>query len=232
MMPQSINKKKIYFYLLILIFLSTTFNFTIITKLKNSHQITNIDIEGLGEKEKNNLTKELNIFLNTNIFLIDKNNIMNSVNLFNFIESYLIQKVLPSKLIIHAKKTKFLGSTIFNGERFYIGANGKLTPISQVEKENNLPIVFGNFSINNFLDLQNIFEKNKIDLKKIKKYLYHQSNRWDLIDQNNLIIMLPSNNIEDALKNYKVFIENKKTELVDIVDLRINDKIILTYNEK
>ena len=232
MMPQSINKKKIYFYLLILIFLSTTFNFSIISKLNNLNQITNINIEGLSEKEKNNIKNELNVFMNQSIFFIDKNSIMNSLDIFNFIENFLIQKVLPSKLIISAKKTKFLGLTILNGEKFYIGANGRLTSVSQVENENNLPIVFGNFSINDFLNLQNVFENSKIDSKNIKKYLYHKSKRWDLIDQNNITIMLPSKNIETALKNYKTLIENKKTNLVNIIDLRIYDKIILTFNEE
>ena len=47
MMHQSINKKKMYFYLLILLFLSTIFNFNLINVLKNINLINSIEIKGI-----------------------------------------------------------------------------------------------------------------------------------------------------------------------------------------
>ena len=69
-MHQSINKKKIYFYLLILLFLSTSFNFNAINILKNTNLIKSIEIEGISGKEKNLLRNELQIFFDKNIFLM------------------------------------------------------------------------------------------------------------------------------------------------------------------
>ncbi len=63
MMHRSINKKKIYFYLLILLFLSTSFNFNIIKIFKNTNLINSIEIQGLSEKERNLLRSELQIFI-------------------------------------------------------------------------------------------------------------------------------------------------------------------------
>ena len=40
--------------------------------------------------------------------------------------------------------------TVLNGEKYYIGKNSKLTKVSQVEKEYNLPEVFGNFEVVEF----------------------------------------------------------------------------------
>ena len=71
-MRQSINKKKIYFYLLILLFLSTSFNFNAINILKNTNLIKSIEIEGISGKEKNLLRNELQIFFDKNIFFIKK----------------------------------------------------------------------------------------------------------------------------------------------------------------
>ena len=43
--------------------------------------------------------------------------------------------------------------------------------------------------------------------------------------------MLPSNNLEKSLKIYTKFINNKNSNLIKIIDLRIANQIILT-NEK
>ena len=61
-MLQSISKKRIYFYLLILLLLSSTFNFNIISKFKKINLVNNINIEGLNNKEMAILEKSLEIF--------------------------------------------------------------------------------------------------------------------------------------------------------------------------
>ena len=129
--------------------------------------IKNIEVKGLNGKEENQLINSLKIFKDENIFLIKKSEILNSLSVFNFLDDISIQKVLPSKLIILTEKTIFLGITILDGKKFYIGKNGKLTPIFQVKKEQNLPLVFGNLKINEFLNLQKVLIKENIELNKI-----------------------------------------------------------------
>ena len=228
-MHQSINKKKMYFYLLILLFLSTIFNFNLINVLKNINLINSIEIKGIGNKEENLLRNELQIFFDKNIFFIDKNNIIYALNKFNFLKDFSIKKVFPSKLIITAEKTKFLASTFINGKKFYIGNNEKFTPAFETEEEINLPIVFGKFSIKEFLELQNALLKQKIDLTSIEKYFYHMGKRWDLQKNNGLIIKLPSKNISDSLKIYNKLKNNNKFNSAKIVDLRISERIVLDY---
>tara|TARA_Y100000590_G_scaffold75215_1_gene83072 strand:+ start:929 stop:1618 length:690 start_codon:yes stop_codon:yes gene_type:complete len=228
-MHQSINKKKIYFYLLILIFLSTIFNFNAINLIKKNNLITSIEIEGISKKEQNLLRNELQIFFNKNIFFIEKNKIITVLNKFNFLKDFNIQKVFPSKLVITAKKTKFLGSTFINGKKFYIGDNEKFTLANEIEKEKNLPIAFGKFSIKEFLELQNVLLEEKIDLNKVEKYFYHMSRRWDLQKNNGLIIMLPSKNISYSLELYNKLKNNNKINSAKIVDLRIPERVVINY---
>ena len=231
-MLQSISKKRIYFYLLLLLLLSSTFNFNIISKFKNLNLIRNIDITGLSEKEKKVLEKKLELFLNKKIFLIRKEEVGKIINNISFFDNYNVAKVLPSKLLVNIKKTEFIGKTILDGEKFYIGKNGKFTKFSLVDKEHNLPQVFGNFQVNEFLKLQNILNLNDFNLNNIKKYYYYKSNRWDIENNDNIILMLPSNNLEKSLKNYKIFLDKKKIEPGQSVDLRIANKIILTNEKK
>jgi cell division septal protein FtsQ len=230
-MHQSISKKRIYFYLLLLILLSSTFNFNAIIKLKKFNQISHINVLGLKEKEKNILEKNLAIFINKNIFLINKKEVHQRIKFNNFIENYNIIKIFPSKLLVNVNKTEFVGRTILDGEKFYIGKNGKLTKFFLVEKEYSLPQVFGKFKVNQFLKLQKILNKNGFNLNKIKNYYYFKSNRWDIQNNDGVVIMLPSRNIESSLRNYRFLLKEKKFISSKTIDLRIKNKIILT-NEK
>ena len=227
-MLQSISKKKIYFYLLILLLLSSTFNFNVILKLKKLNLVNIIDIVGLNKKEITILEKNLEIFKKRNIFFINKDEIDQRLNKNSFLESYTIIKIFPSKLLIKVKKTEFVGITFFEGEKYYIGKNGKLTNISLVEKQLDLPQVFGNFKVNELLKLHIILNSNGFNLNKIKKYYFYKSNRWDIKYDDNTIIMLPSYNLEKSLKNYILFIKTNKIMPGQIIDLRMNNKIIVS----
>ena len=231
MMHQSTSKKRIYFYLLILIFLSSTFNFNIISKFNKLNLISHINIEGLSEKEKYLLKTKLEIFINKNIFLISKQKIIEILKNSSYLDSYNIAKVFPSKILVKVKKTEFQGITIFDGKKFYIGKNAKLTEVSLVDEEYNLPQVFGSFEVNEFLKLQNILNRNGFNLDQIKKYYYFKSNRWD-IQNNDVILKLPSQNIEKSLKNYRSLLSSDKDIKTRLIDLRMKNKIIFTDEKR
>jgi len=229
MMHQSINKKKIYFYLLIFLFVSTSFNFNLLKKIKEIGLINSINVKGLSLDEEIIIKEELKIILNSNIFFLNKDLILEKLNQFNFLENIEVQKILPSKININLTKTNFLGSTIIDGEKFYIGSNGKFTISNQVKNEKNLPLVFGKFQINEFLDLQSILNKQEIDVNKINKYYYYRNKRWDLQNENGLILMLPSKDVKASLEIYKKLIDSESLNSIIIVDLRIPNQIILTH---
>ena len=231
-MHQSISKKRIYFYLFILLILSSTFNFDLISNFKNLNLVNNINIVGLSKKETNILEKNLEFFKKKNILFISKDEIVQRLNSNSFLDNYTIIKILPSKLLVKVNKTEFIGTTLFNGEKFYIGKNGKLTKVSFVEKEFNLPKVFGNFQVIELLNLQKILRLNNFNLNKIIKYSYFKSNRWDIEFDNKTIVMLPSFNFEKSLQNYKSFIKKNEIKSGQLIDLRMRDKIIISNVER
>jgi len=231
-MLQSINKKKIYFYLFILLFLTTTFNFSFVDGFKKSNLLNKIDVKGLSKKEKKILKNELNVFLNRNTFFLDKSEILQKLDTFKFLDKVNIQKILPSKINVLVKKTKILAITYIDGKKYFVGKNGKLIPSSQIDNISKLPIIFGDFSEPEFLNLQNNFAKYQINIDEIKKYFYHKNKRWDFEDINGAIIKLPSKNIVNSLNVYNSLIKINKIEKLRIIDLRIPNQVVLTYEEK
>ena len=231
-MHQSINRKKIYFYLLILLFLSTSFNFNLLKGFREISIINKININGLDQNEEKLVKEKLKFILNLNSFFLNKKIILENLNQFNFLDSVTVQKILPSEINVNLIKTTFTGRTIIDGEKYYIGKNGKLTNVKQVNNKDNLPLVFGKFEAKDFLKLQNILKKKKINLDKINKYFYYRNKRWDIQNKDGLTVMLPSKNLNESIDIYKKLIESRNLNTIKIVDLRIPKQIILTSEKK
>ena len=232
-MHQSINKYKLFLYIFFFIFLSSIFNFKILKIYQNKFKLKNINISGLSYHEKKNIQIELDKFKNINIFKIDKEKLNESFNNFDFLENVSVNKIIPSALDISLTKTSILGKTLINGEMFYIGANRKFINSNQLfEINNDVAMVFGNFKIDEYLDLLEILKDYKLNIKNIVKYYYYKNKRWDLLFSNGHTLMLPSKNINESIKIYKKLSDNQTLINVKIVDLRIFNQIILTKNNE
>ena len=221
-MQQRKSKKiLIYFFLLILV---GSINNTNLSDLK-LHNISEINIIGLDIKDKSVLLKKIkNSHLN-NIFSINKNDLINEIELNSLVEKYLIFKRYPSTLDIKIDKTKFLAKINKNGQIFYLGSNGKF--IKNDFSNNELPYIFGNPDIIEFFSIKEIIDKSKISYSEIKNLYFFSSKRWDLELKNNTIIKLPNDNTNLALNLAIEFLHDNEFLNNKIIDARIENQIIL-----
>ena len=229
-MPQSISKYKLYLYFFFFIFLSSIFNFQIFDNYQNKFSLKKININGLTYSEKKNIQTELNKLKNQNIFSLKKDKVFEKLNNFNFLESIYVNKVIPSSININISKTPILGKTIIKGKKFYIGKNGNFINSNLLSEQNNLPSVFGDFQIDEYINLIKKLKKHEIDIGNIKRYYYYKNKRWDLLFSDNLTLMLPSKRDEESIKIYKKLLDNNDLMNIKIVDLRVSNQIILTSN--
>ena len=228
-MHLSINKKKIYFYLFTFVFINTLFNINQISKFSNIFKLEYININGLNVDEENSLRNDLALFKNQNIFLIKNNHIYSILDNLSQIESFKIKKIFPSKIDIDIKKTTYVGKTMKNGKVYLIGNNKKFIEQKKINIQPNVPFVFGNFSIKEFLILQNNLKDNNFNLDEFKSYYYYKNGRWDLNKKDNITIKLPFTDDKQSLKQYKILEDEGKIYKNSIVDLRVPKKIIISY---
>ena len=217
------KSRNIILYFILFIFLGTTHN-QILNKT-NLLEIKYIKVFGLNDNENKKIIDDLNFLKLENLFLIKQNDIKNVLELNNLIESYSVSKQFPSTLIIQIKKTELLANIYRDGVNYLIGSNGKL--IKTDNKNNKKPFIFGNFKNEEFLRLKNIFLKSEIDFKKIKKFYYFDSGRWDIEMENGLLIKLPKKNLIEAINLSKNLIINKKFENLRVIDMRVKNQVIL-----
>ena len=215
--------KKIFFYIFLIIFLSTINNkFFSEIKLKTIDKIT---IKGLEGKEKRELLNNLSLLDLNDIFFLNKFELIKKLEANKLIENYTVFKKYPSSLEIRINKTKFLANVIKDEKFFVLGSNGKL--IETFDKDNNLPNIFGNYNKDSFFSLLKSLEKSNFELFKIKNLYFYKSGRWDIETNDNMIIKLPKKNLETSLNLIFNLMINDKFKNINILDLRQDKQVII-----
>ena len=163
--------------------------------------------------------------MNQNILKLNKNEIYNYLENYPILNSFQINKVYPNKLKIELTKTKHVAKITYKDEIFFIGENGKLF---QDDIENlKIPIIKGDVNIKVVNKFLNLLKKTSFDLSEIKFLNFFPSGRWDIIFNNDRIIKLPSKNVFKLINKAELLLKDQNFDK-KIIDLRINNKIILS----
>ena len=143
------------------------------------------------------------------------------------IEKYSIFKLYPSSLNIDIEKTNFLAAIKKEGNTLLLGSNGKLIESNELDK--NLPLIFGDFKIDEFFKLKKAMDETNFDFKSVKNLFFFKSGRWDIETKNGLIIKLPKDELQKSfqifigLKNIKELGETKEIDLRQYNQIVINE---------
>tara|TARA_Y100000591_G_scaffold309068_1_gene310042 strand:+ start:617 stop:1288 length:672 start_codon:yes stop_codon:yes gene_type:complete len=189
------------------------------------NNVENINISGLNNSDNEIVLKDLKNLNLESIFSLDDRAISKIMDSNTLIEKYIIFKKYPSTLDIEVKKTNFLANINKNGSTFIIGSNAKLIKKNQLR--NDLPFIFGNPEINEFINLKKIIDTSNISYNEIKNFYFFKSKRWDLELADNTVIKLSENNIEASLNNAYKFLNNNNFENIKVIDTRIKNQVIL-----
>ena len=227
-MHQLIDKKRLTIYSFFFLFLSSINNVSLIKYKDNLTILKYIEVKGLNENLNFKVKKKLEYLLNTNIYEINKKNIKKELEKYNYIEKYKVTKFYPSKLLFQLKQAKFIATTLKNNKKYIIGSNGKLIDYNIVNLEKDLPNVFGNFKIKDFILLNEVLKKTNFEFKNIKDIFFFPSGRWDIKTKNNLTVKLPKKNINKAINKLNLIIQSDELNKYNVIDLRIVNQVILS----
>ena len=215
--------KKIIIYLFVFILLTTLFNNNL--SKTNFLFIDNFEITGLNDFEKKKIIQNLDILKNKNLFFLNKDEIIEKLNSYKSIEKFFISKIYPSKLKIDIQKTNYLAITQKNDSYFYIGSNGNL--IKTIEKKKNLPFVYGDINVEEFLKLKKMIDNSKFNFDKIKSLYYFKSRRWDLKTNDDITIKLPLENQKKSIEIILKLLNDNNLKDIKVIDLRQDNQVIL-----
>ena len=225
------KKIKLFFFIFLLMLLSTinmsfnkTQNYSIIS-------IKKINVGGLSDLNNLKIEKSLNSLLLKNIFFVKKKKIAEILDINNLIESFHIRKVYPDILSVKINKADFLAIVNQGTNKMIIASNGKLVSLNDVDfLTRKLPFVFGKVSNEYFINFKKIIDDSKFDYKEIEEFYFHPSNRIDIKTKGGFLIKLPFKNLSEALRLASLIKKDDKFKNNKILDLRIANHII-TSNE-
>ncbi len=215
--------KIILFYFLLLLIVTSTNNLNLENIKFN--KVKNIKISGLNYFQNENIIKDIKKLNLENIFFLNSKKINEIITSNSLVEDFKVFKKYPSTLNIEIEKTTFLAKINKGDKIFIIGSNGKFSRNDLSISE--LPYIFGNPEISEFLNFKKKIEDSKISYEIIKNLYFFKSNRWDIELKNNILIKLPKNNIKDSLNNVFEFIKDVTFDKMIIIDARINNQIII-----
>ena len=217
------SSRRILFYIFLIIFLST-FNNKYFSNIE-LNTINEITIIGLNDREMQDLLDNLESLNLKNIFFLNKFELVKKLEANKLIENYTVFKNYPSSIEIRVTKTKFLANIFKDGKTFVLGSNGKL--IQSVNKDNNLPNIFGDYDNNSFFNLLKSIKKSKFELSSVKNLYFFKSGRWDIETDENVIIKLPKESLENSLNLSLSLLHNKEFKNTKILDLRQDNQVIV-----
>ena len=220
-MPQ-LKNRKIFLYIFLLLFIGTINNKNLDKSL--AMNISEIVVTGLEKKDSLDLVNNLKFLEVENLFFLKPNEIKKIVEDNNLVERYKIFKEYPSRLIIEIKKTDFLAQTRRDGNFFFLGSNGAFIKTST--KQKNIPFIFGDFKNSNFFELKRIIDGSTFKFNEIKNLYFFKSGRWDIETSEGLMIRLPKDNPEDAIKLLIGFLDQGKKN-INTIDLRQKNQIVI-----
>ena len=221
-MPQKKNKK-ILIYIFLFLIIGTLNNKNL--NLINFMDETKVYVTGLDNKNNLEIKDNLNFLKLYNLFFLDKKKIKDILSSNSLVEKYSVFKKYPSTLNVQITKTIFLAKVKKNSDLFFLGSNGKLTKLTNIEQD--IPFIFEDYINKNFFELKDIIDNTSSDDKEIKNLFFFKSGRWDIETNNGILIKLPKNNLKESLELLIDFLSKNHTSSINKIDLRQRNQIIV-----
>tara|TARA_A100001015_G_scaffold7284_1_gene9008 strand:+ start:135 stop:791 length:657 start_codon:yes stop_codon:yes gene_type:complete len=162
---------------------------------------------------------------NKNLLFLDNIEVKKILMQNSFIDSFKIKKKYPSTLKIQIFEKRPIAIIFNKKNKFYLSEKIELIEFKNLPNYQTLPYVLGN--ADNFKIFYTNLKNINFPLDIITKYIFYESNRWDLEIKNNQVIKLPSENYTKSLENYLKLKSKNNFEKYKLFDYRINNQLIL-----
>ena len=197
---------------------------------QNKIEITKFNLKKI-QIENNSILKEEDIkellipFYGKNLIFLRYIEIEKALMQNDFIESFNIKKKYPQSLKIEIFEKQPVAILFNKKEKFYLSEKSELIEFIKNPNFKNLPYVIG--EPKKFKILYETLKKLDFPIGSIKRYIFFETNRWDIETKNNRIIKLPEVNYGESIKNYLSLRNKNEFKNYKIFDYRINNQLIL-----
>ena len=192
----------------------------------NKYKVQELIIKNNKIIKKDELLKDLSFLYGQNMIFLNSFEIKKKIKNQNFIESFEIKKIYPNKLIVKIIEKEPIAIFIDEkNKKYFLGKKLELIQFKEISKYNNLPTVYGGNE--NFKKLYKNLVAINFPINAIKRYNFFETNRWNLIMEDEKVIKLPASEYKKSLKNFMEIRINRNFEKYKIFDYRLKNQLIL-----
>jgi len=176
---------------------------------------------------KDDILSKLNKIYGKNIFLIEREDIEESLQNVNFLKKIEVKKKYPNVINVKIFETKPIGILFKDKAQYLIDSSSNLIETKKKMNFDELPNIIGDGAEKNIVNFFEQLEINKFPTDDIKNFYYFKIGRWDLELSDNRVIKLPHNVDDNIIKKATDLLNRKDFQNYKVIDLRIDGKIIV-----
>ena len=219
--------KKNIFGLIIVFLLFSTFNpkISFLENLNFKPHVKNIKILNNSIVKARDIREKLDFLYSKNLLFIKNKDIEKKLIDENFIESFALKRIYPDTLIIKIFEKKPIAILQNKKKKFIISNKGDLLTFRKLEKNEKLPMVFGEGK--SFYNFYRNIKNSNFPVEEVQAFYFFESKRWDILLYDGKLIKLPIKNYIYSLKNLMNLKKNNIHKKYKVFDYRITNQLIL-----
>ena len=199
---------------------------------KFNFNITSFDISNLEYIDDEIILEYFTKYQNTSIFLVPTKEIYKKMMQNRWINNVRIKNDYKNSLKITVEEEIPLGIYVNDNKKILFSYN--LLILGILESENQFSKLTKFYGENSIINSKKLFaELNNSFRSQILSAIFIKNRRWNIQLDNLIILLLPEDNIKDALLRYKKIYDNfsnKDLKDVKTIDLRFKHRAIIKYN--
>lgn len=192
-------------------------------------KVDEILISGRSEIDKRTLISALTIKRNMPIFGLDVQGAKQGLEELSWVKEVTISRVLPNIVFVDLKERVPVALWQKDGKVSLVDEEGTVLETKDFEKWKNLPIVVGKGAIESLPEIVFLLNIEPIIKERIVSATRIGERRWDFVLDNGILIKLPEEDVEFALRRL-VDLEQEKnifSKNVKVFDLRKPERMVV-----
>lgn len=207
---------------------------TLATTAAAGFTVEEILVTGRARVSPDDLLARLNIQMGEPIFDVSIAEGQQRIAESSWIDSVTVARRLPDTIVVNITERQPVALWQYQKKISLIDADGHVLAHDNLDAYNDLPLVVGEHAAENVLALLGLLRAEPEIAEQLTAAVRIGNRRWDLKLQNGLLVKLPEDNVELALR--KLALSHKNNNLLErdlkLIDLRIPEKLVVEPMER
>ncbi len=191
--------------------------------------VEQVDVMGEGRLSERDIRAAVQIHQGSYFFGVDLETTRDRVESLPWVDRAVVRRLWPNRIVVQVVETKPYALWQNDGELYLLSDAGKsIVPVSQAKSvPQNLKTYIGEAAPASLIEIEAALKPYDDIWERVENLVKFPSGRWDLHMKHDILVRLPTKNVEQALDHLakldrETFILSRQ---IGVIDLRLEDRI-------